>query len=173
MNDGPFDIDTVINPDSEFQTLLALNDATYPWRVISNDEAGNTADSGVSNFRIDTIPPQPMVLVAPEDGKPTGDSTPLSLWEASTSTADVVDYLLRVAKSGDDIATGPFVLELLVLHPNTGAIPSSALSDDTYSWQVIARDAALNVAASTARTFGVQHCRAHCASVGLPDRPFQ
>ena len=69
------------------------------------------------------------------------------------TTADVFEYLLRVTSG--DIDTGPFDIEVAVLHPISEFQATRDLEDATYQWRVIARDRALNTASSETRIFTV------------------
>ena len=156
----PFVIDAVISgdpPSTDFQVQTgdALADATYRWHVVATDRALNTASSVTRTFTVDTTPPGPPVLVAPDQGKLTNTTTPLFNWNASTG--DVVDYRLRVTSG--DIDAGAIDIDVVIAGdpPVTEfQVPAGkALADATYSWHVTARDASLNTASSLTRTFTV------------------
>ena len=95
--------------------------------------------------------------MAPKDNEFLNINLPFFRWEPSTTepvtTADVFEYLLRVTTG--DIDTGPFAIEVNLLHPTIEFQVTGDLADDTYRWRVIARDRALNTASSETRTFTV------------------
>ena len=103
INAGPFVIDVVVpatgDPGTVHQAVAPLNDATYLWRVIARDAAGNTADSGVQTFTVDTVLPPTPVLIQPESGDLINDNTPLFEWTGDLSE-NTFGYLLAVT-SGD------------------------------------------------------------------------
>ncbi len=175
---GPFDIDAVITGDTtDFQAIGNLADGRYQWRVIARDKALNTASSVVRTLTVDTLAPGVPLLVSPEDLLAPrqgflNTNTPFFDWDEAPSTGDVFDYLLQVVRSGDDINSGPFALDVEVDHPSTEFRAVDALPDATYQWRVIAQDLALNTASSVVRSFVVDTLRpAAPALVAPPDRP--
>ena len=110
---------------------------------------------------VDDIPPDAPALVSPPDGAFVNDDTPVFDWDPSTgdrSTVgeeDVFEYVLRVARSANDIATGPFELEAVVPGDTTEFQATDSLADDVYRWRVLARDAAGNTGSSVTFTFTV------------------
>ena len=91
----------------------------------------------------------PPVLVTPADNATLPTNTALFDWEPSNLA--VVSYRLQVTSG--DINTGPYDIDVVVVHPITEA--TGDLVDGVYQWRVIARDAALNPAPSETRTFTV------------------
>ena len=83
----------------QVETADSLADATYRWRVIASDAAGNTADSEVQTFTVDTVLPPAPVLIQPGSGDLINDDTPLFEWTGD-QTDDTFGYLLAVT-SGD------------------------------------------------------------------------
>ena len=156
---GPFVINSGDITQTQFLPTGDLADATYRWRVIARDIASNTASSVTRTFTVDTLPPGTPSLVAPADNEFVNTKRPLFQWAAPTGNA--VDYRLQVINSGDTFQ-GPFVF-------NTGDITETQfqatadLADTTYRWRVIARDRALNTAASVSRTFARGHDTAYRA----------
>ena len=154
INTGPFDIDKPIAAaETSDQTVTPLNDATYRWRVIASDLVGNTSDSGVRLFTVDTTPPSPLpVLGTPANGVSINDKTPFFAW--SPSAGDVNDYVLQVTSGGS--FNPPLDIEAVIGHPGTGHQTASPLNDALYQWRVIiARDQLLNGAPSAISTFTV------------------
>ena len=86
-------------------------------------------------------------LMSPENGAFLMNPRPLFSWKPSTGAAS---YQLQVTSA--DINTGPFAIDVVV-NPATQFQATADLADDTYSWHVIARDAIINTASSTTRTF--------------------
>ena len=103
INAGPFVIDVVVpatgDPGTVHEAVAPLNDDTYLWRVIARDAAGNTADSGVQTFTVDTVLPPAPVLIQPESGDLINDNTPLFEWTGDLSE-NTFGYLPAVT-SGD------------------------------------------------------------------------
>ena len=160
---GPFDIQVFLPaPADRFQTPTgdALADATYEWRVIARDLAGNLTQYGIFTFTVDTVAPSPPPqLVAPPDlpnpGAFLNDSTPFFDWVQPPFPTgfifDVFDYRLIVTSG--DINTGPVFIDEVVLDPVTQFQAIANLDDAVYQWRVIARDKALNTASSVVRSF--------------------
>ncbi len=162
INVGPFDIDVVVPAsNTRFQVpgvdALAAGDprTAYRWRVTARDRALNTAPSSVGEFTLDTIPPVAPAPVAPADDAFLNTSTPLFDWAPSPSTVDVFGYRLQVVLSGDDFNTGTLLINEVLTGDITQFKATVILADAAYRWRVIAREAAVNTAASAVRTFSV------------------
>ena len=148
-----FELDRVITGEtSQFQVLAvdSLVEGGHQWRVISRDVAGNTATSLTRTFTVDIAAPGAPVLIFPADIAFINDNTPLFDWNAPLGEP-VAQYSIQVVRSVNSFAE-PFVI-------NSGGITQTrfqtdgTLTDDTYSWRVIAFDAAQNPATSAPRTF--------------------
>ena len=170
---GSFDPNLVINKPlgpsvtGDQNTLPA--DGAYLWRVVAKDSALNTGASVVSSFVVDTVAPTaPTTLISPAGGVSTSDNTPLFLWAASSSSADIFSYRLQVTSGGS--FTSPIDLDVVV----TGGPPANQfqataiLLDATYMWRVIARDRALNTASSGTETFTVDTVPPGAAALDSP-----
>ena len=152
INTGPFDTVKVFLHPVTGDLITLTGDGVYCWRVISRDRALNAGTSDVSSFRLDTIPPGPPPLVAPEEAPARGsflnNSTPFFDWDASTGDEPgnpaVENYLLQVTSG--DISTGPFEIEATLGRFFTffQTPIADALADAIYQWRVIARDKAFN-----------------------------
>ena len=135
---------------------IALGDATYKWRVIAEDEAGNEVESLTSRTVIvDTTPPVPPLLTQPADNLFTNNETPLFTWTASTSP-DIDKYQLQVVSG--DFGSGPIIFTADLAHTVTQFQTTVDLADATYQWRVIAFDKVTivgpNTAASATRSCG-------------------
>ena len=142
---GPFVINSGDIAQTQFQPTDILADATYRWRVIASDNALNTASSLNRTFTVDTVKPGQPVLIAPPDKALINTRTVSFEWSAATEDVDVIDYRLQVLN-----AQG-FVINKVVATTQSTA----DLTDGAYLWRVIARDRALNIGFSLARTFTV------------------
>ena len=119
-----------------------LPDGTHLLTVSVIDEStGFSRGKVLLFFVVDTTPPTPPGLVAPDDALRTNDISPLFDWDASTS-GDVASYRLQVVSG--DINTGSLVLNVVVLHPATQFQTTGELADGDYQWRVLATDKALN-----------------------------
>ena len=133
--------------------LDPLPDGDYMWRVYAVDGAGRTGNfSTVFNLTVDTAPPAPPVLVAPAQDAVVAAAKPTFQWQAATG--DVADYRIQVTSG--DIHTGPYDIDVVIAQPTTNFQAADDLLDGSYSWRVIASDAALNTASSEVGTFTVQ-----------------
>ncbi len=113
-------------------SLPALDDGTYYWRVRSNG-LDYSEWSTARLFRVDTMPPNVPVLIAPADGATLNDPQPVLSWQPS---ADAVTYQVRLGNSNPPVAT--------YSTSSTSFTPSSPLLAQDYYWQVRARNAAGN-----------------------------
>ena len=154
---GPFDLDVVLpHPITEFQipTGDALDDATYRWRLIARDLVLNTAPSITRIFTVDTVPPAPPELLAPDNGAGFDTRTISFRWNLSTSD-DIASYRLQVTSG--DIEAPSFDVDRELAHPITGdqvILPAGA----RYKWRVGAKDIAGNEVPSRGlgvRRFGI------------------
>ncbi len=103
------------------------------------DNASNESEVASATIEVDTAVPDAPVLSTPTNNSSTNDATPEFVWQAATGGAN---YEVRLA--GTIVAT---TSSLSYAHATT-------LSDATYTWEVRARDSALNYGAySTTWTF--------------------
>ncbi len=113
-----------------------LADGVYTWTAAAYDAVGNVSDfASVYSLTVDTVPPEPAVLLAPTDGTLISDTTPSLSWAASPNP-DTAGYLL----SWQD---GPI---------DVGAVTQYSpviTSDGVYSWTVAAYDRAANASPYT------------------------
>ncbi len=144
---------TETGDEIQITVQVSVPDGTHVTQVRVVPVEGAPGQPVSLNFTVDATPPSTADLVAPPDQALLGTSTPLFVWAASPSTADVFDYVLRVASG--DINTGPIVLEVEVLHPTIQFQVTGDLTEGRHDWQVIARDKALNTGASGVRTFTI------------------
>ena len=107
------------------------------------DTATNESSSDTDSIIVDTTAPTAPTLVTPTNSSNTNDATPIFTWSAATDvTSGVGSYEVRLA--GTIVAT---TSSLSYTHTTT-------LSDATYTWEVRARDLAMNYGAySTTWTF--------------------
>ena len=151
---GPFAINLGGIVETQFKANRTLADATYRWRVLSEDSVQNTGASTTSTFTVDTEPPGAPVLVEPEQGATLVSNIPTFDWEAP-NVDGVVAYLLQVTSGG--FTTGPLALDEVITGDPlpTQFLAITPLADDIYRWRVIARDRALNETPSAARIFSI------------------
>ena len=135
------DIEVVIHhPGTGHQVVVPLADALYRWRVIARDLVPNTAPSVTQTFTVDTVPPAPPELLAPDKFAGFDTKTVSFTWNPSTSD-DIVSYRLQVTSG--DIDTPPFDVDKEIAHPITGdqvILPAAG----RYRWRVGAKDNAGN-----------------------------
>ena len=128
-------------------TLTGLYNDTYYWRVRGVDRLKNIgANSDTRRIRVDTQNSS-ITLTSPADSSATSDSTPTLSWSATAPTG-IASFKLYVAKMAA-FATLAFQDTL------AGAVFSdttSALTDDTYYWKIIATD---NIGNTTVSSKGV------------------
>ena len=150
---GPFQIiplPVIVPPDTEYLATSPLADGTYKWRVVASDSASpTTASSVVRDFTIDATPPDPPGLVTPANNVTLNDNTPFFDWFGS---AGAFDYRLQVTTGS--ITTGPYAIDVVVSAPSPTQFQATGdLADGSYTYRVIARDAAGNTAVSATFSF--------------------
>lgn len=118
----------------------ALPDGQWFWRVSATTGAGvDSAFSTVDDFTVDTVPPEPPVLVA-HVPDPTLDATPTLHWSAAGGASR---YRVQISRASDFAA-------LLVDEPSvtvTSFTPAAWLAPGIVYWRVSAIDAAGNESA--------------------------
>ena len=104
---GPFDLDVVVNPATEYQVTSAdaLADATYTWNVIARDVVLNTASSATRTFTVQTGPAGPKTLSVTK----TADTN-----DGTCDTDCSLREAIAAAASGDKVAvpSGIYTLTL-------------------------------------------------------------
>jgi len=113
---------------ASYQSLLALEDGEYYWRVISANENGSTP-SEVRKFRVDSRPkPSGFSLLAPWDGRTTSDRSPKLVWENSEEPAMGISHY-EVWIDGVNVENVPAGVTEYVPPP---------LSLGPHSWRIVA-----------------------------------
>ena len=136
------DVEGIPASATEFQVQFpGLDDAVHEWRVTAVDEAGNTADSLVQSFRLDTVVAPALLLKPPRF---VGDRTPPFGWSHPGDDSPPVTFTIQVIKSGDDFENGPFAISQGVGTDVTfePVDPLDVVDEQDYLWRVIARDSA-------------------------------
>jgi parallel beta-helix repeat protein len=124
---------------------LAAND-TYYWRLLSVDDATNTAASSANLFRLDTDLPSIPSPIQPPNNHDTMVSPVTFSWTAST------DALSGVRNYRFQIATDTGFTTIIRDSFTTATTETHAFSvNDTYYWRVKAIDTATNAATSGSR----------------------
>ena len=123
----------------------ALDDGDYTIEVSSTDEAGNTA-SASSDFEVDTLAPL-ITIDTPAAGARISNVRPAISGKSEPG--------LQVELEVSGVSAGLVIDEVLTSDPSTGVwsyTPTADLADDDYTIDVVATDAAGNLA-SAASTF--------------------
>jgi hypothetical protein len=123
---------------------LPLND-TYYWRIVTADNAGNTAATASRLFRADSLPPSPPIL-----GARIGETlvaAPTLLWIASTDTISGLAYYNFQLDTAGTFVT---IRESVALPAgDSDYVPTTLSNADTYYWRVLAYDTAGNAKTSS------------------------
>ncbi|MBD3166777.1 hypothetical protein GF324_09275, partial [bacterium] len=128
--------------ESEY-TFEADDDLTYWWRVVANDDQGNSTDADDGqpwNFNTDLRePPGGFNLSGPADGAVI-ENFPVTLsWETSTDPdpgqTPVYDLYISTDAVGDLLNTDPYALNL-----TEASYDFNGEDNQLYYWQVVARD---------------------------------
>lgn len=117
----------------------------HSWRVSAVDAAGNSRNSGLRVFSVESTPPTAFGLIAPADNAVT-DARPQFSWQASSDAGTGLDHY-EVSVDGNKLAS--------VTASTTSLTPNSDLAAGTHSWDVTAFDEAGNTRESGIRTFTV------------------
>jgi hypothetical protein len=129
----------------------ALADGFYRAQARQGDTAGNTGQSALVPFRVDTTAPAAPTLTTPAAGARTADTTPEFAGAAETGAKVMVLVYSGEAASGTPVAT----LQADVVNSSYSIDAASALADGTYTASAAQTDQAGNTSASATRTFAV------------------
>lgn len=144
----PVTVESANLTTSTYTPVASKAPATYYWRVVAKDSAGNSSQSLIFSVTIDITPPTTPTLTAPANGSCTNDQTPTFTWSdvsASEPTCGV-SYDITVDGSipagGSNLATPTFT-------------PASNVSTGLHTWSVTAKDGAGNSTTTTNFTFTI------------------
>ena len=138
-------------PDNYWVVTPALEDNLYYWRVCARDNAGNVGEnSAPRSFRVDTLPPENVFLIWPDNGINVGSQPNLD-WNPAVDNSLPVRYRVLINRLG---LTENYRDSGWILPDNWVVTPS--LSDNDYEWRVLARDNAGNVFETEVRWFRVE-----------------
>jgi len=147
--DGIVMIDN-ISPSQTTITGPSLSSQDHIWKIVANDNAGNTRSSNESRvIRVDAVAPSQPILLSPANNAWTNDQTPEFSWQASIDAGSglgkyqlYIDGMLKA----DNIPTSQ----------TTFILPSaSILTDGNHTWFVKAVDRLNNTSQSALRTIRV------------------
>jgi hypothetical protein len=131
---------------------LPLPDGIWYWRVQARDNAGNEGEnSEIRWFRLDTLPPQGVDLLWPENGATLENSQPTLSWTEGTDNSLPLSY--RVLVSVGEVES---YLDSGWIPENSWQVPFP-LPDNDYRWRVRARDSAGNVYETPVGWFRVEN----------------
>ncbi|MFN4133321.1 MAG: PGF-pre-PGF domain-containing protein, partial [Candidatus Hadarchaeales archaeon] len=131
-----------------------LSDGIWYWRVKARDNAGNEgAFSSPRSFRVDTLPPENVSLLEPDNEAIVNDNTPLLRWSGAVDNSLPVKYRAVVAH---DLTFVDNVVSSGWVENENWEIPQGLL-DNKYYWKVIARDNAGTLFETPPRWFIVEN----------------
>ncbi len=133
--------------------LTSIGNGEWYWQVRSYDSAGNVSFSEIAVFYVDTIPPEPVVLIFPEDSSISSD--PYGVWFCWHPTEKLVKkdgnkqtfYELYLADSTDTTIFAEI--------SDTSYYYETTLHEGWYTWWVKAYDDAGNWSSSDVWTFAI------------------
>ncbi|MEK8024302.1 MAG: right-handed parallel beta-helix repeat-containing protein, partial [Candidatus Hydrogenedentota bacterium] len=133
--------DTFTSYAANDSRTFAAND-TYYWRIVAEDSAGNTSNSGSRIFRIDTTLPSVVVPIVPPVTADTNLTTVQFAWNAAAdSISGLSHYRIQIDTSG--VYGSPLVDSIVAGSVTTCSRTLSA--NDTYYWRVLGVDTAGNI----------------------------
>ena len=116
-----------------------VGDGDYIWRVIAEDEAGNTSESNQYSFTIDTTPPETPILQSPINGASTTPNLITFEWYEVVSEP-IQLYKIEIATDG----LFADIIDTMIIDNTQGTITSyeyyHTLASGTYYWRVRAMD---------------------------------
>jgi large repetitive protein len=133
-------------------TFGNLSDGPHTARAKQSDEAGNTGQSGVTTFTVDTVAPTPSLNALTS---PTSDATPSFSGKAGAAGGDVAQVKLKLYTGGAATGTPLRNLTFAASGANWTSGPIATLADGTYTAQVEQSDSAGNVGHSSTSTFRI------------------
>ncbi len=133
--------------------VAALADGTYTAQAEQSDQAGNTAQSSPSTFRVDTVAPAVSLTPAPPASK---SPTPGFSGAAGVAAGDLASVRLNIYAGSSP--SGSPVQSIAVARSGSGWSVSAVapLADGTYSAQAEQADEAGNSGVSAPSTFTIK-----------------
>ncbi|HET7310770.1 MAG TPA: Ig-like domain-containing protein [Mycobacteriales bacterium] len=121
--------------------LSGYGDGEFEVTVFAADAAGNVGPSTTAAYLLDTLAPDRPVLIAPASPSPVTNPTWMWTAEAGATSTCTVTNSTGVVVIGPVACTSPWVADF------------SGLPDDTYTFSVVATDAAGNSSAAATSIF--------------------
>ncbi|MHA1591135.1 MAG: Ig-like domain-containing protein, partial [Candidatus Heimdallarchaeaceae archaeon] len=125
-------IENITTSNTEYTLIVPLADDTYYWRVRGYDNAGNLGLWSESwFFNLDSVGPNPPVLIQPLNDTYTSDTTPTFQTDI---TADAIEWNYQV------IYTDSILIDISLASNGWTIGSGSPLSEGRYHWRVRAKD---------------------------------
>ena len=119
-----------------------LDEGPHSWSVVAYDNAGNSRESDLGEFSIETVAPEAFNHTSPENGATVQSLRPLLCWQRTTDAGSGLDhYTVNIQSSGvpdvniEVAATDSDPTELC-------GRPTADLTNGSYTWLVTAYDRA-------------------------------
>jgi hypothetical protein len=138
-------------------TGLTHGEHSFVVRAVKAGGAVETEPASAA-WSVESTPPEPFVLAAPQDGAVTRDRTPSVSWQAASDSGTGIDHY-EVFLDGSHVAN---VDGLAFTFPNE-------LADGVHAWHVVAVDRADNRRSSPQRAFRVDTTAPHAALRASPN----
>lgn len=144
-------IETGLSTPTYTITEALLNNTTYYWKVIANDQGGNTTLSNqVFSFTtMANAPPSDFDLLEPTDGATGLSLVPTFTWQAAMDD-EPVNYDLYLSRDADPLIFAEDISE------TTYTLSENLFLNQTYYWKVVAKDGAGNSTSSAVSSFTVK-----------------
>ncbi len=131
-----------------------LEDGMWYWRVSAQDNAGKLGDnSNRYDFRVDTLPPENVALIAPDNAAVENDNTPFLDWAGADDNSLIVLYRVIVSVGENFVEN----------YADSGWIENdewevtAELFDNDYYWKVQAMDNAGNLYETATWQFRIEN----------------
>jgi hypothetical protein len=144
-------VDDNLNRDNLSVTSItpvsALSEGNHTWQVKAKDIVGNTANSAIRHFIVDTQGPLSFNLISPSPSQTVYHNQPTFSWQATT---DVTTGLDHYELSVDDVKIAEPAAQ------QTQYTMTNALTNGNHTWKVIAVDKAGNTVQAGPQNFTTQ-----------------
>jgi len=128
------------------------DDGAHQWYVIATDCAGNSTQSPLLDFVLETMPPLAFDALEPANGKTVNTLNPLFCWEEAVDLGTGVEYYELFV---DDMVTPNQTIEGAIAEGVVCSWAEEPLTNGNHAWKVVAYDGAGNAKSGKGMPWGV------------------